>query len=272
MDAVTRPPPSRNRALRGVLRALGLSDEAGLVQLADALSSATRTLGDVSDVEITTGNAGAAPSSPLHRLHHEIVVAAALTGRVHGAAADIEDALAVLAAQPSSGPSETVEALLRAARSHLDALPPPQASTAATADGWDTRTPDAIDRTGTWPGAGDVERVRADEHHSDEPSPTAEVLMHLVDRVGTAIVSETRSERMLPWIHDRLVDALGEEGVALIDDVDVRFDPDRHAVVEKEVTTDPAQSSRISASIRPGFAYGDAVVRPQQVVVRVVDE
>jgi hypothetical protein len=105
----------------------------------------------------------------------------------------------------------------------------------------------------------------------DRVSPTAEHLMRLVDRLGGALAARDDPDPLLGWLHRQLVEALGTEGISLIQE-DGRFDPDRHEVIDTRPATRPDQADRISGTVRPGFRLGPQVIRPQQVVVWAAGE
>jgi len=85
-------------------------------------------------------------------------------------------------------------------------------------------------------------------------------------------VPEDLSETDSAWItgfrqiQKKLVDALGEEGVAPVDETGSAFDPNRHEAISSE-PSDEVESGHIIQTLRTGYEHKSRVLRPALVRV-----
>jgi hypothetical protein len=98
------------------------------------------------------------------------------------------------------------------------------------------------------------------------PSGVGEALMSLVDQVDAALLAGDEPHPFLVRLRVKLVDALQQAGVTMIDDRGA-VDDTRHEVVDVLVTADPSLHETIGSTVRPGYAVGETVLRSQQVVM-----
>jgi len=99
----------------------------------------------------------------------------------------------------------------------------------------------------------------------DRPSPAVTRLIDVRDHVfGNA----APSAELNAWLYARLGNALGDLGVATLEAagaVDWTF----QEVVGTRATTDKALDQTVAATVRPGYRFGETVLRPQQVIAYV---
>ena len=100
----------------------------------------------------------------------------------------------------------------------------------------------------------DIELNRSPEPEASEPSPSA----------------AAASERVVKTLRDvmqSLEDTLYRQGVEPFVTEGDRFDPKRQRAVKTVPPPDAERSKMIAARIRPGFASGDRIIRPELVAV-----
>jgi molecular chaperone GrpE (heat shock protein) len=102
---------------------------------------------------------------------------------------------------------------------------------------------------------------------ADAPSKTVAELIRARDIAQMASASgEPVPAATLAVLDRALVRIIEREGVRVLDGRG-RFDPSVHEALEVRPTSDPAQHETVCAVIRPGYAFGGRVLRPQQVAV-----
>jgi hypothetical protein len=68
-------------------------------------------------------------------------------------------------------------------------------------------------------------------------------------------------------LYRRLGAVLEKEGVRVIDWEDGRYDPTEQEIVEVRPTVDAGRDGVVCDTVRPGYAFGDRIMRVQKVVV-----
>lgn len=94
-------------------------------------------------------------------------------------------------------------------------------------------------------------------------------LADLLDRLRVITAggaAAPQQDEVLPWLLERLADAVSRFGIAEFDDTGLS-DPVRHQVVGRVPTTDAALEGHIARSVRPGLTVSGEMLRPQQVLV-----
>ena len=72
----------------------------------------------------------------------------------------------------------------------------------------------------------------------------------------------------LQLVANKLVSAVGSQGLTRIDAVDAPFDPNEHEAVQQLDSDEPTDEPIVAQVLRPGYRLGDRVLRPAMVVVR----
>jgi molecular chaperone GrpE len=100
-----------------------------------------------------------------------------------------------------------------------------------------------------------------------------ESLLPALDSFDMAISSESWDNVAEEWksgmgrIHSQLLDVLQKNGVRRFGESNEVFDPSKHEAVQ-EVDDGSGESHTVLKILRHGYADGDRVIRPAQVVVR----
>jgi GrpE len=71
---------------------------------------------------------------------------------------------------------------------------------------------------------------------------------------------------VLRWAQEAIAALLGACDVARVHEAG-GFNPHRHQAVGRRIATDPALPHQIAETVRPGYAWNGALLRPQQVIV-----
>jgi molecular chaperone GrpE (heat shock protein) len=101
----------------------------------------------------------------------------------------------------------------------------------------------------------------------DAPSPAVTELIAVRDMVLLAGAGDAApTPEVLRALARKLARVLEQDGVRVLEG-DGLFDDRLQEALETRPTSDPAQDERISHTIRPGYAIGGRVIRPQQVAV-----
>ncbi|MFB6159049.1 MAG: nucleotide exchange factor GrpE [Candidatus Nanohalobium sp.] len=95
----------------------------------------------------------------------------------------------------------------------------------------------------------------------------AEDLISVMDNLERAIMSADEDSTLLQgvkMVSDQLYEALEKKGLQRIDAEGEEFDPNIHNAVE---TREHEEERKILEQKRPGYMYGEKVLRPAEVVV-----
>ena len=100
-----------------------------------------------------------------------------------------------------------------------------------------------------------------------EPSRTVEELIAVRDMALVAGDGDDAAAKAALAALDRKLGRILEgEGVRILDG-DGAFDYRYQEVLDFRLTSDPEQDEAVCATVRPGYAIGERIIRPQQVVV-----
>jgi molecular chaperone GrpE len=104
-------------------------------------------------------------------------------------------------------------------------------------------------------------------------------LLPALDAFDMAIGNKEAWEKVEPtwrqgieYIYSRLVSALAENNMEVIDGIGVLFDPTLHEAIENIPTDDESLDHTIAAIIQKGYKMGERVLRPARVKVYVVNQ
>jgi molecular chaperone GrpE (heat shock protein) len=92
----------------------------------------------------------------------------------------------------------------------------------------------------------------------------------LADLAATETFEPEQFAAVLRWLAEEAESLLQECDVSSISDEDGQVDALRHEVVDTRATTEPALAGLIAGSIRRGFEWRGATLRPQAVVAYVL--
>jgi hypothetical protein len=106
--------------------------------------------------------------------------------------------------------------------------------------------------------------------HAARPPQAVTELIALRDMVTAASESDGAA-KALAAVGRKLGHVLEREGVRALED-EGEFDYRFQEIVDVRRTADPGQDERVCETIRPGYALGERVLRPQQVVVYRLDD
>jgi hypothetical protein len=151
-----------------------------------------------------------------------------------------------------------------------------RADLAARCADWLTAERDRIER-----------EVRAEyerRHDGDDPGgarhrvrpaqpPAAAPLIGLLDRLAELTVApgsptDTRRDPILDWVRRSVLTALAASGVTPVEDSGP-VDPARHNVVATRDDLSGLRCGAIAETVRPGYLWGEALLRHQEVVAYV---
>lgn len=103
-------------------------------------------------------------------------------------------------------------------------------------------------------------------------------LMPALDSFSMAMGNRDAWEKVEPtwrqgieYIYNQLVSALAENGITVIDSLNVSFDPLLHESVETVYTDDQTKDHTIESVIQKGYKLGDKVLRPARVRVYTLE-
>lgn len=105
---------------------------------------------------------------------------------------------------------------------------------------------------------------------SDEPGPVAARLITLRDSVlaTSAAGDEAVSPALLTGLYRELGKILALESIESIEDSG-QVDDNLHLIVGTTLTGDPARHDTIAETVRPGYRFGERLIRPQEVIAYV---
>ena len=111
------------------------------------------------------------------------------------------------------------------------------------------------------------EDERKERHQDQAREKLAEDLISVMDNLERAIMSADEDSTLLKgvkMVSDQLYDTLEKKGLQRIDAEGEEFDPNIHNAVE---TREHEEERKILEQKRPGYMYGEKVLRPAEVVV-----
>lgn len=76
----------------------------------------------------------------------------------------------------------------------------------------------------------------------------------------------------IEFIHSRLISALEENNMSVIDTIGAPFDPNLHEAIENIPTDDKSLDHTIAAVIQKGYKMGERILRPARVKVYVINQ
>ena len=71
----------------------------------------------------------------------------------------------------------------------------------------------------------------------------------------------------IEYIYSKLIDALRENGINVIQDLDAKFDPMLHESIESIATLEESKDHTIAFIVQSGYKIGDRVLRPARVKI-----
>jgi GrpE len=101
------------------------------------------------------------------------------------------------------------------------------------------------------------------------PAAVSEVIRladGLLDLTGNGAAPDQQQASALRWVDARAKSLLAACDVVRVEETG-SFDPSRHQAVSVRTAPSPQLSGQIAETIRPGYAWRDALLRPQQVIV-----
>lgn len=103
----------------------------------------------------------------------------------------------------------------------------------------------------------------------DVPASAAP-LIALLDRLaGLTAEPDPPEEPVLDWVRRSVLAALAASGVVPVEDSGP-VDPARHSVVATRDAPSGLRCDAIAETVRPGYLWGEALLRPQEVVAYVL--
>jgi hypothetical protein len=113
------------------------------------------------------------------------------------------------------------------------------------------------------------EEERADL--SGKPSAAVHEVIRLADGLldltgNGASPDQQQASSVLRWVDARAKSLLAACEVVRVEETG-SFDPSRHQAVAIRTAPSPELSDQIAETVRPGYAWRDALLRPQQVIV-----
>jgi hypothetical protein len=96
-------------------------------------------------------------------------------------------------------------------------------------------------------------------------SKTARELIDLRDWILLAKAGPPRPE-VLEILYQRLGRILEQENVTILEDHD-KFNYEHHQIISTIPTKDPDKNDMIAETIRPGYAFHNSIIRPQEVII-----
>ncbi|MCX4671957.1 hypothetical protein OG453_35665 [Streptomyces sp. NBC_01381] len=105
---------------------------------------------------------------------------------------------------------------------------------------------------------------------SPPPVPaSAAPLITLLDRLADLTTAPDPPDGpVLDWVRRSVLDALAASGVVPVEDCGP-VDPARHRVVATRDDPTQLRCDAIAETVRPGYLWGEALLRPQEVVAYV---
>lgn len=116
------------------------------------------------------------------------------------------------------------------------------------------------------------EGERKERHKEQAREKLAEELISVMDNLERAIMSAEEDSTLLQgvkMVSDQLYDTLEKKGLERIDAEGEEFDPNIHNAVE---TREHEEERKVLEQKRPGYMYGEKVLRPAEVVVSESNE
>ncbi len=102
----------------------------------------------------------------------------------------------------------------------------------------------------------------------------ADSLLPVLDAFDMAMGNKEAWEKVdanwrtgIEYIHSKLISALSENGIAVINQIGVPFDPILHESVESVETNEESKDHTISNIVQSGYKIGNRVLRPARVKV-----
>jgi len=111
------------------------------------------------------------------------------------------------------------------------------------------------------------EDERKERHKEQAREKLAQELISVMDNLERAIMSADEDSTLLQgvkMVSDQLYETLEKKGLQRIDAQGEEFDPNIHNAVE---TREHEEERKILEQKRPGYMYGEKVLRPAEVVV-----
>lgn len=111
------------------------------------------------------------------------------------------------------------------------------------------------------------EDERKERHQDQAREKLAEDLISVMDNLERAIMSADEDSTLLKgvkMVSDQLYDTLEKKGLQRIDAEGEEFDPNIHNAVE---TREHEEERQVLEQKRPGYMYGEKILRPAEVVV-----
>jgi len=111
------------------------------------------------------------------------------------------------------------------------------------------------------------EDERKERHKEQAREKLAQELISVMDNLERAIMSADEDSTLLQgvkMVSDQLYETLEKKGLQRIDAQGEEFDPSIHNAVE---TREYEEERKILEQKRPGYMYGEKVLRPAEVVV-----
>ncbi|PSH00417.1 MAG: nucleotide exchange factor GrpE, partial [Nanohaloarchaea archaeon SW_7_46_7] len=111
------------------------------------------------------------------------------------------------------------------------------------------------------------EDERKERHKEQAREKLAQELISVMDNLERAIMSADEDSTLLQgvkMVSDQLYETLEKKGLQRIDAEGEEFDPNIHNAVE---TREHEEERKILEQKRPGYMYGEKVLRPAEVVV-----
>lgn len=103
---------------------------------------------------------------------------------------------------------------------------------------------------------------------ADAVGPLLDVLDDLDRTLDAADASsDEHLAKGVQLVAEKLVRTLQGQGLARIDEVGVTFDPDVHEAVQQVPAETPVDEPIVAQILRPGYRFGDRVLRPAMVAV-----
>jgi molecular chaperone GrpE len=111
------------------------------------------------------------------------------------------------------------------------------------------------------------EDERKERHQDQAREKLAKDLISVMDNLERAIMSADEDSTLLKgvkMVSDQLYDTLEKKGLQRIDAEGEEFDPKIHNAVE---TREHEEERQVLEQKRPGYMYGEKILRPAEVVV-----
>ena len=111
------------------------------------------------------------------------------------------------------------------------------------------------------------EDERKERHQDQAREKLAKDLISVMDNLERAIMSADEDSTLLKgvkMVSDQLYDTLEKKGLQRIDAEGEEFDPNIHNAVE---TREHEEERQVLEQKRPGYMYGEKILRPAEVVV-----